>query len=102
MNERTARCMLFAKVLSADGVLTDNERDFLETAMRAFGLDEIERHQVRTMEGWEHAEPIVAGLSMDEKRALMDGLVQAVLADGKVSPHEMETIEKLSAALGLR
>jgi len=31
----------------------------------------------------------------------MDGLVQAVLADGKVSPHEMQTIEKLSAALGL-
>jgi tellurite resistance protein len=101
MNERVARCMLIAKVLASDGIMTDDERRFLETAMEALGLDPVERDRVRNFDGWDEAEPIVAALSDDEKRALMDGLVSAVLADGRVSPHEMETIERLSRALGL-
>lgn len=101
MEARVARCMMIAKVLAADGMMTDEERDFLETAMKNQQLTEAEAASVRDLEGWDEAEPIVAALSMEEKRALMDGLVRAVLADGKVSPHEMTTIEKLSAALGL-
>ncbi|MCZ7686862.1 MAG: TerB family tellurite resistance protein [Sandaracinaceae bacterium] len=101
MDERVARCMLIAKVLAADGIMTDDERDFLETAMEALGLDPVERTQVRNFEGWDEAEQVMAALSLEEKRALMDGLVHAVLADGKVSPHEMQTIERLSQALGL-
>ena len=31
----------------------------------------------------------------------MDGLLQAALADGKLSPHEKAVIAELSAALGL-
>ena len=93
--------MLIAKVLAADGIMTDEERDFLESAMEALALPEEDRTRVRHFEGWEEAEPIVAKLSTEEKREFMDGLVRAVLADGKVSPHEMRTVEKLSAALGL-
>jgi len=101
MDERVARCMLIAKMLAADGIMTDDERDMLERAMEAFGLDPLERQQVRDFEGWEQAEPIVSGLSGTEKRALMDGLVHAALVDGKVSPHEMDLIHRLSEALGL-
>ncbi len=101
MDERVARCLLIAKVLAADGIMTDDEREFLESAMEALGLDPVERAQVRNFEGWEEAEPIIAALGIEEKRALMDGLVSAVLADGKVSPHEMRPIERLSHALGL-
>ncbi|MCB9598560.1 MAG: TerB family tellurite resistance protein [Sandaracinaceae bacterium] len=93
--------MLVAKVLAADGIMTDDERDFLESAMASQGLTDDERTQVRNFDGWDEAEPIVATLSLDDKRELMDGLVQAVLADGKVSPHEMTTIEQLTAVLGL-
>lgn len=93
--------MLIGKVLAADGIMTDQERDFLESAMESLGLDDDARRRVRDFDGWDEAEPIVAALSLDEKRAFMDGLVAAVLADGKVSPHEMQTIEKLSQALGL-
>ena len=101
MDEPVARCMLIAKVLAADGIMTDAEREFLETAMETLSLAEEDRRRVRDFEGWDEAEPIVAALSLEEKRAFMDGLVEAVLADGKVSPHEMKTIERLSAALGL-
>lgn len=93
--------MLIAKVLAADGIMTDQEREFLESAMEALSLSDADRQRVRDFEGWDEAEPVVAKLGLEEKRELMDGLVQAVLSDGKVSPHEMETIERLSAALGL-
>lgn len=93
--------MLIAKMLAADGIMTGDERDMLERAMDAFGLDPLERQQVRDFEGWEQAEPIVSALSVTEKRALMDGLVHAALVDGKVSPHEMDLIHRLAAALGL-
>ena len=101
MDGRVARCMLIAKMLAADGIMTGDERDMLERAMDAFGLDPLERQQVRDFEGWEQAEPIVSALSVTEKRALMDGLVHAALVDGKVSPHEMDLIHRLAAALGL-
>ena len=81
--------------------MTDEEREFLESAMETLSLDDADRRRVRHFEGWDEAEPIVARLSLEEKRELMDGLVHAVLADGKVSPQEMQTIERLSTALGL-
>lgn len=102
MNDRIARCMLIAKVLAADGIMTDSERDFLEASMDALGLTSDEKRAVRDLDDWHLAEPIVAALSADEKRLFMDGLVNAVLADGKVSPHEMSTIHKLSVALGIQ
>ena len=101
MDANIARCLLVAKVLASDGIMTDEEREFLESSMDALALDEAARQRVRELEGWDEAEAVVNALSDDEKRAFMDGLVQAVLADGKVSPHEMHTIEKLSSALGL-
>ena len=101
MEERLARCLLISKILAADGIMTDDERSFLESAMQSLELTEAERAQCRRFEGWEEAQDTIAALSVEDKRVFMDGLVQAVLADGKVSPHEMSTIEKLSAALGL-
>jgi tellurite resistance protein len=101
MDERVARCMAIAKVLAADGIVTGDEREFLESAMDALGLDPLQRHQVRELEGWEQAEPVLASLPAHEKRALVDGLVHSVLADGKVGPHEMDAIQRLSQALGL-
>lgn len=93
--------MLIAQVLAADGIMTDEEREFLESSMDALELSDEEKARVRRLEDWDQAEPIVAAMSVEQKREFMDGLVHAVLSDGKVSPHEMTTIEKLSAALGL-
>lgn len=101
MHESLARCMLIAKILASDGIMTDEERSFLETAMETLGLSDEERGRVRDFEGWDEAEPFIAQMSLEAKRSMMDGLVNAVLADGKVSPHEMAAIEKLSEAFGL-
>ncbi len=101
MDDRVARCALIAKVLAADGIFTDAERAFLEAAMESHHLTEDERASVRDLEGWEEAERAFQGMPRADKQAFMDGLVAAVLADGKVSPHEMQVIERLAAALDL-
>ncbi len=101
MDERVARCLLIAKVLAADGMITDAERDYLEDTMDALGLAPEAKVQVRNFDGWDEAARVVAALSIEERRATMDGLLQAALADGKLSPHEQAVIAELSAALGL-
>lgn len=101
MNENMAKCMLVAKVLVADGIMTENERAFLDRAMRGLSLTEAERKQVVDLQGWDDAEPIVAKLSMDDRRAVLRQLVDAAGADGRMSPMEMAMVKKITAALGV-
>ena len=85
MDPRVAKCLLVSKVLVADGIMTENERAFLDKMMRGLGLDEDERRRVLDLEGWDQAEPTVAKLSDDEKRELVSMLVDASSADGRLS-----------------
>lgn len=101
MDDRVARCLLVAKVLVADGIMTEAEKDFLRHAMERMGLDERQREQVFALEGWDEAEPVVAALGPDDKRALLDELTQAALVDGKIGAHETETVGRIAAALGV-
>lgn len=101
MDVRVAECLLIAKVLVADGIMTDTEKDFLRRAMDALELDEADRARVHDLEGWDEAEPLVAALPADQKRAVVDKVVAAALVDGQLSPHEMDAVEKITAALGL-
>jgi uncharacterized tellurite resistance protein B-like protein len=101
MDPKVAKCLLISKVLVADGIMTENERVFLDKAMKTFGLNDAERRKVLDLEGWDQAEPVVAKLSMEEKRELMSTLVDASSADGRLSPLEMATVKRITAALGL-
>jgi uncharacterized tellurite resistance protein B-like protein len=101
MEPKVAKCLLISKVLVADGIMTENERIFLDRTMKQLGLDDAERRKVLDLEGWDQAEPVVAKLSMEEKRELMSTLVDASSADGRLSPLEMATVKRITAALGL-
>ena len=101
MNLKVAKCLLVSKVLVADGIMTENERVFLDKMMRGLGLDEGERRRVLDLEGWDEAEPVVAKLSTDEKRELLSTLVDASSADGRLSPLELATVKRITAALGV-
>lgn len=101
MNLKVAKCLLVSKVLVADGMMTENERVFLDKMMRGLGLDEGERRRVLDLEGWDEAEPVVAKLSSDEKRELISTLVDASSADGRLSPLEMATVKRITEALGV-
>jgi len=97
MNANVAKCLLVSKVLVADGMMSDDERSFLSSMMTKLGLSDAEKKQVIELEGWDQAEPIVSGLSEDERREIVELLVDAASADGRLSPHEMATVKKVSA-----
>ena len=95
MNEKVAKCLLIAKVLVADGIMTDDERSFLDGVMAAEGLDADERRRVIELDGWDDAERLVRALPIEQ-------LVDAASADGRLSTHELATIRQLSAELGVQ
>ena len=101
MDARIAQCLLVSKVLVADGRMTDEERAFLDEVMRHFGLSDAERRSVIDLEGWDEAEPIAKALSVEEKRDLVERLVDAASADGKLSPLELAAVKEISKALGV-
>ena len=101
MTPNVAKCLLVSKVLVADGMMTENERAFLDRAMKNMGLDDNERRRVVNLEDWDKAEPIVAKLSEQERRELVSMLVDAASADGKLSPLELATVKRITSELGL-
>jgi len=101
MDPKVAKCHLVSKVLVADGIMTENERVFLDKMMRGLGLADTDRRRVLDLEDWDKAEPIVANLSTEEKRELLSTLVDAASADGRLSPLELQTVKRITAALGL-
>src|SRR4051812_6904476 len=100
MNANVAKCLLVSKVLVADGMMSDEEREFLGTMMTRFGLSDAERKRVIELEGWDEAEPIVKALSADEKQEIIELLVDAASADGRLSPHELAAVKRVTTALG--
>src|SRR5262245_47064027 len=101
MNTNVAKCLLVYKVLVADGRMCDAEKEFLANRMTKLGLADDERKRVIDLEGWDEAEPIVNGLPEDERRGIVELLVDAASADGRLSPHELATVKRVSAALNL-
>jgi uncharacterized tellurite resistance protein B-like protein len=101
MNTNVAKALLVSKVLIADGMVGDDEREFLKSVMDKLGLTDSERDQVIALDGLDDAAPIVHGLPEDERREILDMLVDAASADGRLSPHEMATVKRLTAALSL-
>ncbi len=101
MDARVAKCLLVSKVLVADGLMTENERAFLSEVMERLGLTADERRRVIDLEGWDEAEPAVRDLPAEDKRAIVEMMVDAATADGKLSPLEMAAVKKITQALGL-
>ncbi|AKU98876.1 hypothetical protein AKJ09_05540 [Labilithrix luteola] len=102
MDTRTAKCLLLTKVLVADGIMTENERGFLDGAMNRMGLSPDERRRVLNLDGWDDAEQALVGLSNEEKQELVGQLVDAASSDGRLSPLEAQMVKRISAALGVQ
>jgi uncharacterized tellurite resistance protein B-like protein len=96
-----AKCLVVSKVLVADGMMADGEREFLAELMQTLALTDEERHRVIELEGLDDAEAVVRELPIEERRELVSTLVDASSADGKLSAHELELVKRLTAALGL-
>jgi len=101
MNERTATCLLVARVLAADGFVTEDERAILVSTMDRLGLDDAERRIVSDMDRMEEAEALARSLPPAARQALLDQLIEAALADGKLSPLETKVVAEISKAIGV-
>lgn len=102
MNANVAKCLLISKVLVADGMMSDEEKEFLSGMMTKLGLTETEKRSVIELENWDEAEPIVNKLSQDERQEIVELLVDAASADGRLSAHELATVQRVTKALGLK
>lgn len=100
MHKHLAICHVIASVVSADGIMEDVERAFLEEAMDDFDLAEDDRVLVRDFKN-EGAEEVVRDMPLEDKERLRDGLVAATLADGKISPHETAVVKHITELMGL-
>lgn len=101
MNARVLRCKIIAQMLVADGMMTADERTFLDDCMNDVGLDDDERAQVVAIDPAEDIASEARGLPVEERREIVDLLVRAALADGRLSPYEMKLIRELTEALDL-
>lgn len=101
METRVARCLLLSKVLIADGIMTENERNFLEAAMDKLALTDDERKRVVELEGWNEAESALVALSLEKKQELVSELIDAATTDGRLSPLEAGMVQRISDALGI-
>jgi uncharacterized tellurite resistance protein B-like protein len=101
VNANEAKCLVVSKVLIADGMMQDGEREFLAELMQSLGLTAEEQHRVVQLEGLDSADAVVRALPEDERRELVSTLIDASSADGKLSARELQLVQRLTAALGL-
>lgn len=101
MNPSVAYCHVVASVLAADGRMDDSERTFLDALMTELGLNDDERNDVIHFENTDGAEDAVQDMPEEQRRRLMDDVLAAVLADGKISPLEQRLVQRLTEVLGL-
>ena len=101
MESNVAKALVVAKMLAADGMMAPAEKQFLARLMSELGLEEAECAQVHDLEGLDEADAVVASMPEDDRRALVDRVVEAALVDGKLSPHETAAVAALTEALGL-
>ena len=101
IDKRVASCLLLSKVLVADGMMTENERAFLDATMRRMSLDADERRRVVELEGWDEAESAIKVLPEDERQEVLRLVMDAAAADGRLSPLEVKAVAKIRADLGL-
>jgi uncharacterized tellurite resistance protein B-like protein len=101
VNVNVAKCLVVSKVLVADGMMTDEEKRFLEDMMTSHGLTADERRRVLDLEGFDEADAQVKALPIEERREIVSQLVDAASADGKMSPHELDAVKRVTRALGL-
>jgi len=101
MDEKLAKCLLYTKVLTADGMITENERAFLDQAMDRFELTPDQRRRVLDLDGWDEAEAALRSLDRSDKERIVSELLDAASADGRLSPLEVAAVRAISKDLGI-
>ena len=100
-DEREKVVGLIETVIAADGIVSDEEREFLRRVVERFGLTDRDRanHVAASAPGL--ATATLRALAPDVQARVMALLVEAAVVDGQVSPEERALLLASAASLGI-
>jgi tellurite resistance protein len=99
--ERVKIIGLIEAVIAADGVVSDEEREFLRRVIERFGITEQERSDRIVASSPGAATATLRSLAPDVQTRVMALLVEAAIVDGTVAPEERAFLLASAASLGI-
>lgn len=101
IEERVKVVELIQAVIGADGVVADEEREFLRRVIERFGLTDQDQADRVVASDPGRAMATLRGLAPDVQTRVMALLVEAAVVDGRVEPEERALLLASAAALGI-
>ena len=101
LEERFKIVGLLEAVVAADGVISDEEREFLRRVVERFGITEDDTTNRPAMSNPGEAMATLRGLPQDVQTRVMALLVEAAIVDGSVAPEERALLLSAAASLGI-
>jgi uncharacterized tellurite resistance protein B-like protein len=101
VDERAKVIGLIEAVISADGVVSDEEREFLRRVVEKFGVSDAERADRAATSSLGETTATLRGLPPDVQARVMALLVEAAIVDGNVAPEERALLLASAATLGI-
>lgn len=92
---------LIEAVIAADGVVVQEEREFLRSVLKRFGLSQSDRADRVVASDPGRATAMLRTLAPDVQARVMALLVEAAVVDGCVVPEERALLLAAAAALGI-
>ena len=99
--ERAKVCELIEAVISADGSIGDDEREFLRRVVERFGLPAQDPADRPVTSDVGRTIRTLRTLAPDVQSRVMALLVEAAVVDGKVVPEERALLLAAAATLGI-
>ncbi len=101
VEERAKVIGLIEAVISADGVVSDEEREFLRRVVEKFGITEQEHADRIVQSSLGETTATLRALPPDVQARVMALLVEAAIVDGNVAPEERALLLASAATLGI-
>lgn len=101
IEDRAKVVQLVEAMISADGVINPEEREFLARVVTRFGLTQEERDDLVVPSDPGRATKTLRTLAADDQSRVMALLVEAAIVDGRVEPEERALLLASAATLGI-
>jgi uncharacterized membrane protein YebE (DUF533 family) len=101
VEERANVVALIQAVIAADGVIRDEEREFLRRVVEKCGFDQSHQADVSLSSDPGRAMATLRAFAPDAQARVMALLVEAAVVDGRVEPEERALLLASAATLGI-
>lgn len=102
IRDKVQICEVVAQAILADGQITDSEREFMNTLMQKYQLNDEQQKQVMNRNIDDDPAQMVQGItSFNTKNQLIVELVMAIAADDKLSKTEQTLLNTVANAIGV-